>query len=411
MSNFYARNAWWLFTGAVFMFGSSFGQTYFIALFAGGIREEFGLSNGQWGGLYTVATLASAICLIRYGRLADTMTVTRLATLVLVLYAVAATTMALAPNVVVLCIAIFGLRFCGQGMMTHISMTAMARWFRANRAKAIAVAVLGFPVSEALWPPVGVVVLDDIGWRATWLVIAAMLLAIFLPALTLLTRKGRTPQGEGNDEEAPGMLGRQWTRGEVVRHWTFWVVLAGLLAPPFIGTCVFFHQVHIAAVRDYDLSVMALAFTIYAGASVTSSLVCGPIVDRVGPTRVLPFLLLPLSVAIAILAIPGGVVIWFLMVAGIGVSHGLVITLLGAIWPTLYGTRWIGSIKAVATSAMVMSTAAGPGITGAIIDLGIPFPNQALVLSAYCLAVSALYVTAAPRITAMVEAPPRPVPA
>ena len=86
--SFYVRNAWWLFTGAVFMFGSSFGQTYFIALFAGAIRAEFGLSNGQWGGIYTVATLASATCLIHFGRLADTMTVTRLAAGVLVLYAV-----------------------------------------------------------------------------------------------------------------------------------------------------------------------------------------------------------------------------------------------------------------------------------------------------------------------------------
>ncbi len=409
VANFYVRNAWWLLTGAVFMFGSSFGQTYFIALFAGGIREEFGLSNGQWGGIYTLATLASATCLIHFGRLADTMTVTRLAAAVLVLYAVAATTMALAPNVVMLCVAVFGLRFCGQGMMTHISMTAMARWFRANRAKAIAVAVLGFPISEALWPPVGVVVLDVVGWRTTWLVIAAILLVIFLPVLVLMTRKGRTPQGEGSDTEAPGMLGRQWTRGEVLRHWTFWAILPGLLAPPFIGTCVFFHQVHIAAARGYDLSVMALGFTMYATVSVASSLACGPIVDRFGPARVLPILLVPLALAIAVLAIPGGVEIWFIMLAGIGISHGLVITLVGAIWPTLYGTRWIGSIKALATSGMVMATAAGPGLTGAIIDLGVPFPEQALYLSAYCLAMTAVFAAVAPRIDAMLA--PHPMPA
>ncbi|UOM34802.1 MFS transporter [Acuticoccus sp. I52.16.1] len=409
--SFYVRNAWWLFTGAVFMFGSSFGQTYFIALFAGAIRAEFGLSNGQWGGIYTVATLASATCLIHFGRLADTMTVTRLAAGVLVLYALSATTMALAPNIVVLCLAVFGLRFCGQGMMTHISMTAMARWFRANRAKAIAVAVLGFPISEALWPPLGVVVLDVMGWRETWLVIAGLILAVFLPALTLMTRKGRTPQGEGDNTEAPGMLGRQWTRGEVLRHWTFWTILPGLLAPPFIGTCVFFHQVHIATVRGYDLSVMALGFAMYAGISVASSLACGPIVDRIGPARVLPVLLLPLAVAIAILAIPAGVEIWFLTLAGIGISHGLVITLIGAIWPTLYGTRWIGSIKALATSGAVMSTAAGPGLTGAIIDMGVPFPEQALFLSAYCLAMTALFTAVAPKINAMLVAPRSAVPA
>ena len=164
-ANFYARNAWWLSTGATFMFASSFGQTYFISLFAGEIRATFGLSNGEWGGLYTLSTLASAACLMHFGRLADTMTVTRLAGAVLLLYAAAAATFALAPNVAVLALAVFGLRFCGQGMMTHISMTAIARWFRANRAKAVAVAVLGFPLGEALWPLVAVGVLETLGWR------------------------------------------------------------------------------------------------------------------------------------------------------------------------------------------------------------------------------------------------------
>lgn len=411
-ATFYTRNAWWLLTGALFMFGSSFGQTYFISLFAGGIRETFGLSNGQWGGIYTLSTLTSAVCLIRYGHLADTMTVPRLAMAVLALFALAAVTMAMAPNIVVLALAVFGLRFCGQGMMTHISMVAMARWFRANRAKAIAIAVLGFPIGEALWPPIAVVVLDTIGWRTTWLVVAALILLVFAPALLVLTRKGRTPQGEGSESEAPGMLGRQWTRAEVLRHWSFWAILPGLMAPPFIGTCVFFHQVHISAVRDWDLATMALGFTMYAGISVTSSLVCGPIVDRVGPTRLLPVALLPLAVAIATLAIPAGVEIWFIMLVGVGFSQGLMVTLTGTMWPTLYGTRWIGSIKAITTSSMVTATAVGPGITGLFIDLGIPFPDQALVLSAYCIAMSALFLATAPRITAMLlPGTERPAPA
>ena len=166
--SFYRQNAWWLGTGALFMFGSSFGQTYFISLFAGGIRAEFGLSNGEWGGLYTISTLASAACLVHFGRLADTMTVMRLAVVVLLLYAAAATTMALAPHVAVLARGVFGLRFCGQGMMTHISMTAMARWFRANRAKAIAIAVMGFPLGEAMFPSLGVAVLDLVLSMALW---------------------------------------------------------------------------------------------------------------------------------------------------------------------------------------------------------------------------------------------------
>ncbi|MEM1352923.1 MAG: MFS transporter, partial [Pseudomonadota bacterium] len=45
----------WVFLLAGFLltFTSSYGQTYFISIFAGEIKADFGLSDGQWGGIYT----------------------------------------------------------------------------------------------------------------------------------------------------------------------------------------------------------------------------------------------------------------------------------------------------------------------------------------------------------------------
>lgn len=405
---FYRQNAWWLATGFIFTFGSSFGQTYFIALFAGGIREEFGLSNGEWGGIYTLATFASAALLVHLGRLADTVPLARLAAGVLFAYTLAALVMAIAVHPVMLVLGVFGLRFCGQGMMTHLAMTAMARWFRANRAKAVAVAALGFPIGEALFPLIAVGIIEAIGWRTGWVITAGLIAVVLLPVCVALTRHGRTPRGEGGADTATGMGGRHWTRREVLRHFSFWIVLPGVLAPPFIGTCAFFHQVHISEVRGFDLATMVLGFPLYAAVAVSTALLSGPIVDRVGPTRILPYFLLPITAAMVILAMPGGIVIWFAMLIGIGVSQGVVVTLFGALWPTLYGTQWIGSIKSLSTSAMVVATALGPGITGLVIDLGTPFPQQAIWLAAYCVLASAVFLFTAPKLTRALNAPARP---
>lgn len=407
-AQFYRQNAWWLGTGFLFTFGSTFGQTYFIAFFAGGIRAEFGLSNGAWGALYTVATFASAACLIQLGRFADTMALSRLAVAVILAYALAALTMMTATHVVMLAIGVFGLRFCGQGMMTHLAMTAMARWFRANRARAVAAAALGFPLSEALIPLVIVGVLEAVGWRAGWGIVAVMILGGLLPAAYVLTRHGRTPQGEGGGEDSTGMGGRHWTRGGAVRHFAFWLLMPGLLAPPFIGTSAFFHQVHIAEVRGFDLAAMALGYPLYAAISVSTALISGPIIDRIGPTRLLPVFLLPMAAAMVVLAMPGDITIWYAMLAGIGMSQGVMVTLQGSLWPTLYGTRWIGTIRALGTSMMVAATALGPGVTGFLIDAGYPFPEQALWLAAYCVAVSVMFVFAAPRLTRAVAPEPCP---
>jgi hypothetical protein len=49
--------------GFVLAFFSSFGQTSFIAVFGPVLRQEFGLSNGALGGMYSAATLASGLLL------------------------------------------------------------------------------------------------------------------------------------------------------------------------------------------------------------------------------------------------------------------------------------------------------------------------------------------------------------
>ena len=72
----------------------------------------------------------------------------------------------------------------------------------------------------------------------------------------------------------------------------------------------------------------------------------------------------------------------------LGISYGLSSTLFGALWPEIYGTKHLGSIRAVVIALMVFSTAMGPGVTGFLIDFGVDYPLQILVMGVYCLAVS-----------------------
>ena len=88
----------WLLAGFVLTFASSFGQTYLIALFGGQLRDAFGLSHGDPGGLYTIATLASAATLVWFGQLADRMPLRLLSALTLGGLAAASLAMAAAPR-------------------------------------------------------------------------------------------------------------------------------------------------------------------------------------------------------------------------------------------------------------------------------------------------------------------------
>ena len=58
-------------------------------------------------------------------------------------------------------------------------------------------------------------------------------------------------------------------------------------------------------------------------------------------------------------------------------------TLPNAFWAEFFGTRHLGSIKAMAAAVMVLGSAIGPGITGLGIDLGVGIETQFLWVAGY----------------------------
>ena len=389
MLSFLAENRRWLATGILLALGACLGHTWFIALFAGEIRAEFGLSDGQWGLIYTAATLSSAALLFGRGGWADTVPLSRLAPMVAIAFAGAAVLMALGQTIWTLGIAVFLLRFCGQGMFSHIQQTAMARWFITTRGRAMAIANLGYTTGQILLPLPAVLLMGWIGWRMSWLVVAAILLMFILPLLVVLLRQDRAPQGStGGMIGAPGLGGQHWRRREALRHWLFWALVPLMLTPGYVGTVVFFHQVHVAEIKGWTLIAMAPAYPAWALSEVAAAFVAGWAADRFGPARLLPLTVLPMGVGIALIGMGETPLAWITGIGLIGVTQGMTNTIWGTLLPATYGTNHFGSVRAVAAAVLVVSTALGPGMGGVIIDAGISVPQQAGAMALWCFGLS-----------------------
>ena len=395
---FVRDNIRWLAGGFLLTFFSSFGQTFFIALSAGSIRSEFGLSHGEFGTLYMLATLASALVLTQFGRIVDVLSVSRVTLLIVPLLACFAAAMAFADTSTVLVLTIFGLRLFGQGMMTHNAITAMGRWYVAQRGRAVSVATIGHQAGEAVFPILYVSIVVGVGWRNTWLLSAGVLIAIALPAIYMLMRVERQPRS--SDGPAFDHALRQWTRPEVIRDPIFWLILLGMLAPGFIGTTIFFHQVYLVELRGWSIEAFAGSFALLAVMTVCFALLGGLLIDRLSAVRLLPTFLLPLSASCFLLALVEPSWGMFAFMALLGISYGFSSTLFGALWPEIYGTRYLGSIRAVVIALMVFSTAMGPGITGFLIDFGVAYPLQIMAMGAYCIAISVAMIFVSRRIAA-----------
>ena len=389
---FIAANGRWLAAGFLMALASSFGQTFFIALYADPLRETFDLSYGQFGGIYTIGTLASAIVLIQLGRTADHVPARTLSVILCVCLAVMCIAMALNPVWWMLPVVIFGLRLFGQGMLSHLWQVAMARWFVATRGRALALASFGHPTGEALAPLAAVFLIAALGWRESWGVAATALVVVLAPAMWLLLARERHPRHHQTEQAgSPGMDGRHWTRAEALSHPLFWMLIPGILGPSFILTAVFFLPAHIAEVKGWGFAAMPVRYWTYAVSSVLSALAFGWAIDRFSARACLTAYQLPMVLALIILWLGTHVETATTVLVLCGITTGGASTVHTAIWAELYGTRHIGAIKSLALAAMVFSTAAGPGLVGLFIDLGVDFPEQGLWMAGYSTAVSVVF--------------------
>ncbi|NNG03620.1 MAG: MFS transporter [Inquilinus sp.] len=388
---FVLRNRRFLAFGVLMTMASSFGQTYFVALFGADIRAEFGLGHGSFGFIYSIATVVSAGCLIWVGRLIDEMPLRRYAVFVCTGLIAATFALAFAQTIVFLFLALFALRLTGQGLMTHTAITGMVRGFSATRGKAVSIANLGMPLAEGTFPIMAVAITATLGWRHSWILFGVGLSVLLVPTvLWLLRDDGRTAPNATPAAPLPEPAGRRWTRGDVLRDPRFYLVLPAVLAPSFIITGMFFHQVHLADSKGWSLTLLATAFIGFSAAHSLTGLATGPAIDRFGATRLMPYVLLPLGCGLLLLTLSGHPAIAFGYMIAAGIGAGIASTTVAAMWAEVYGLAHLGAIRALTTSLGVLSSALSPVLFGWMIDLGVSMDRLALMNLAYVLLAAAL---------------------
>lgn len=286
-----------------------------------------------------------------------------------------------------LVVIIFGLRFTGQGMTSHIAVVAMARWYVRARGKALAIAGAGYSLGEAVLPMIFVGLLASGSWRNLW-VVAACIAGLSIPILAVLLRSERVPAVVSERNDALGMKGRHWSRLDVIRDWRFWALVPIITVTSTFGTALFFQQVHLADVKGFAHSDIVKLFPVYTITTGVSAILSGLAIDRWGAVQLLPIIPVPMAVGFVVMGMTDGTMFFAVGFALVGLTGGLYGTIQGAFWPEIYGTRFIGAIKALATALMVLGSAVGPAVTGWGIDAGFTFPQQMIWYAVYMIVIA-----------------------
>ena len=370
--------------GFIFTFFSSFGQSFFLGLFNSSIRETLSITHGQFGSIYASATLLSSFLLIWVGKKIDDINIFKFALYVTLLLAFSCFFFSKISSIVFLFIAVFLMRFSGQGLMSHTATTTISRFFTKSRGKALSIGWFGLSTAEFILPVLIVYLLTLTAWQNIWLSISVLIL-FFLPfiAFALIKNLNFDSREDVNDQNFVEKEIKNWTRVEVLKDYRFYIVCLNMLAMPWIATGVFVYQSYITESKEWGEFVIAQSFMAYSVLSVITLLGSGFLIDKFTSRKLLIFMNIPLLISMLVLFYLDISISAFIFLGLIGISNGLANVLGSSTWAEIYGVKYIGSIKALTTALMVFSTAFGTALFGLLIDKGFTIEQIAVISFVY----------------------------
>ena len=369
MQSFFISQPRLLLFGFFISFFAGFGQTFFISIFNLEIRGLLNLSDGQFGILYSLATLISAIILMWFGKLIDTMDLRIYTFIVSIGLACACIGMFfLINNLFMLFVLIFSLRFFGQGAMSHTGITTMSRYYISDRGKAISVGSFGDVLAMMTFPIIALYIIQLIGWTEAWLFAGLIILIIFFPLCLYLLKDHTRLHKEFLKKTNESTIQKNWTRRDVIIDRNFYIYLPISIAPPFILTGLIFHQVFIITNKGWGMELLASSYIGWGIFSIIGLFIGGLLIDKVDTKKAIPYYLFPMLFAILCMMLFENSIFIFLYMALLGITNGLWLPFTGSLWAELYGVKNLGAIRALLHACMVFASALSPIMLGLIID-------------------------------------------
>ena len=369
--------------GFIFTFFSSFGQSYFLGLFNSSIREALSITHGQFGTIYASATLFSSLLLIWVGKKIDDVNIFKFALFVIILLSFACFFFSKVSSVFLLFIAIFLMRFSGQGMMSHTASTTISRYFTRTRGRALSISWFGLSSAEFIMPVLMVYLLTILDWQNLWLIFSITVLIILPTASFLLIKNLNLDSREISDENIKEVEIKQWNRREVIKDYRFYIISLNMLAMPWIFTGFAVFQSFVQTSKGWGPYVIAQSFMSYSILSVLTLFLSGFLIDKFTSRKLLIYMNIPLLFSVVVLYFFDTPITAFLFLGLVGISNGFANILGSSTWAELYGVKYLGSIKALTTALMVFATAFGTALFGLLIDLGFTVGDIALISGFY----------------------------
>lgn len=262
------------------------------------------------------------------------------------------------------------------------SSTLVANWFIRRRGTALGIATMGVSMSGVFMPPVSTYLIQEIGWRHTFVVYGILTIVIVMPLvrafvvnrpedLGLLPDGDRRPGDSGDGtpvfHEFAGEE-MQWTTMGIFRERNFWAITVT------VGLCFFsmgatlIHMIRLASDRGIPPTSAAFVLSICAAVGVLGKVLFGWIADHID-TRIALWLAISFQ-AVGTVLIMRAFTYPVLMVAGgvFGLGMGGIVPLWGSLVGEVFGRASFGRVMGMMSPCMLPIQALGVPYAGLVFD-------------------------------------------
>ena len=366
---------WWIVAACVFCLSTSPGQFIYgsLGLFVIPFSAEFGWDRAEISLALTLFTITLAVSMPVLGQIVDRLGSRRIIIPSLLILGVGLASITVTISKLWHLYLIFTLLGCiTAGANSLPYLRTLSLWFDRRRGLALGIAMTGNGLGYAYVPALVQFAIDQSGWRAGYLALAAVCIFIALPVVYLVVRESPASMGLQTDgdavdaEAASASAAVGMTRAAALRTRLFWVLALIFAAFSFCLFGVMPHLVPMLTDRGMNGADAANAAATIGVTIMVSRLVIGYLLDRVfGPYVALACMLLAAS-GLGLLASGVSGVMAFVSAALVGVGIGAELDLLAYLVGRYFGLRYFGQIYGLLFGAFLIGGALGPygyGIT------------------------------------------------
>jgi MFS family permease len=351
--------------GAVLMAATLPGRTHGVGLITKRLVEELEISNVTFAQLNLWATLLGAVFCFPCGWLLDRYGLRKVAPIVLAMLAGSVIAMSNVESTHSLGIALLLTRGLGQSMLSVVSITVVAKWFRrrispAMGAYAILMSVLMAAATGMLGSHVA-----EVGWREAWAMQGWTLLFLVVPIGILAKDAPKNRSDEFDSEplsESPSSIpqSRSATLLYALRTPCFWMFTLSISFFGLISSGLSLFNQFVLEERGFDESVYHTTLVIGLVAGMIANLITGAFAKRFALERLLAGGLFLLALSLAGFPFIKSSFHVYSYAVMMGFSGGVLTVLFFSVWGHAFGPKHLGKIQAAAQMVTVVASAMGP---------------------------------------------------